>query len=113
MIRALYNNDVTLATLQDNTGTATAITNKDAAGWMLTYFGVTLAIGLISGLLVSLILKALGDDNVIWFDDRQWFHKNFGYLGLHPRDINKARKEEQQAQSAENLNREQDLHDER
>ena len=36
------------------------ITNKDSAGWTLTYFGVSLGMGLASGILVGLLLKLLG-----------------------------------------------------
>lgn len=61
VIKTYYNYSVDLPTLYASNSPSTSyfISNKDSAGWVLVFVGVSSAIGLLSGLIMGLLLRAI------------------------------------------------------
>lgn len=85
VLRAYYENSMDLPTLypQNSPTGQFFISNKDVAGWSLVYVGISVGMGLLAGILIGLLLKAVEKVSVRHFDDSE-FYKSSSY-GL--RDI--------------------------
>lgn len=103
VLKTYYNYDVDLPTLHpDNTfSTAYAITNKNIAGWVLVYVGVSAGIGLVSGLVIGLLVKFIDQPSIKSFDDSELFKS--GIYGLREPITNKTEAQEGMI-SAQELN---------
>jgi hypothetical protein len=74
VLKAYYNYSVDLPTLYPpNSSGAYFISSKDVAGWALVYVGVSVAIGLIGGILIGLLLKLVEKAAVKYFDDSEFY----------------------------------------
>lgn len=82
VLKTYYNYSVDLPTLYPiNKPTINYfISSKDVAGWALSYVGVSVAIGLISGLAVGALMWIMGKPSGKNFDDTELFRS--GVYGL-------------------------------
>lgn len=63
-----------------NSNPGSAITNKDAAGWVLVYVGITLGISLVGSIIIGLFLRCIERKKIRLFDDGELFKS--AYYGL-------------------------------
>lgn len=82
VLKTYYNYNVNLPTLYpQGVSTSTSyISNKDTIGWILVYVGVSMGIGLFSGIFISLLLKISERILHKYFDDSDIFR--IGAFGL-------------------------------
>lgn len=68
-LKTYYNYAVSLTTLQASKIATGYISNLDIAGWVLAYVGISIAIGLASGLIGGLVLRCLQRKSVRFLED--------------------------------------------
>ena len=81
VIKALYNYSVELPTLYSSNSVTTGavITDKDSAGWVLIYVGISFGISLVGGILIGAFLKCIERKRFRFFDDGELFKSgNYG-----------------------------------
>jgi len=73
---------------------------------MLVYLGISVGIGLGCGLIVGLFLMIIGKGGVRWFDDAEFFLRNYGLATVSGEyDNSRTYGAEGRGQSAQELNK--------